>query len=272
MEPTNPPSRLHEPVAARRVALAVLAALALVFAVQWAQSFAISRPVNLSTVPFKVAGAKQAPVDPRHESSGHPTRPTCAEVAGIASTRATERTGESNLAHGCGGVQSNVADGTPPSHQLEERIDVETFLAWHSQVRSRMQYASDTTLSRPSRRSVGGSMFKLPVVIAVFLPGVAFAALPALAPGTPTPPPGQSQSTHGARVSGQLSMGPDPGGKTGATVSPTTTKTGQPTADGAGASSPSGATSTAAPGVVTDGTDPKTAPAGNSVTSKESKR
>jgi len=121
-------------------------------------------------------------------------------------------------------------------------------------------------------------MFKMPIVIAVFLPSVAFAAMPALAPGTQTPPPEQSQSTHGARVSGQLSMGPDPGGKTGATVSPTTTKTGQPTSDGAGASngtgasSPSGATSTTAPGIASDGTDLKTAPAANSVTSKESKR
>ena len=117
-------------------------------------------------------------------------------------------------------------------------------------------------------------MFKMPIVIAVFLPSVAFAAMPALAPGTQTPQPEQSRSTHGARVSGQLSMGPDPGGKTGATVSPTTTKTGQPSADGAGASNGTGASSasgatTAAPGVARDGTDPKTAPAGSSATSKE---
>jgi hypothetical protein len=224
-------------------------------------------PVKLSTLPFQVAGAKQAPVDSRHESSERPIRPTCAE---LASTRATERAGESNVPLGCG-IQSNVADGTQASDQLEERIDVATFLAWHSQVRDTMQYASDTPLSRRSRRSVGGSMFKLPIVIAVFLPSVAFAAMPALAPGTKTPPPEQSRSTHGARVSGQLSMGPDPGGKTGATVSPTTTKTGQPSADGAGVSSPSGVTSTAAPGVAKERADPKTAPAGNSATSKESK-
>ena len=167
-------------------------------------------PVKPSTVPFQVAGAKEAPVDSRRESSERPTRPTCAELAGIASTRATERTGESNVALGCG-VQSNLADGTRASDQLEERIEVATFLAWHSQVRDTMQYASDTTLSRPSRRSVGGSMFKMPIVIAMFLPSVAFAAMPALAPGTQTPPPEQSQSTHGARVSGQLSMGPEPG-------------------------------------------------------------
>ena len=118
-------------------------------------------------------------------------------------------------------------------------------------------------------------MLKMPIVIAVFFPSVAFAAMPALAPGPQTPPPEQSQSTHGARVSGQLSMGPDPGGKTGATVSPTTTKTGQPTADGAGASNgtsssnQSGATSTVAPGVARDRADPKTAPVGSSPTSKE---
>lgn len=118
-------------------------------------------------------------------------------------------------------------------------------------------------------------MFKLPIVIAVFFPSVAFAAMPVLAPGTQTPPPEQSQSTHGARASGQLSMGPDPGGKTGATVSPATTKTGQPSADGAGASNgtsasnQSGVTSTAAPGVARDRTDPKTVPAGSSATSKE---
>ena len=124
-------------------------------------------------------------------------------------------------------------------------------------------------------------MFKMPIVIAVFFPSVAFAAMPVLAPGTQTPPPEQSQSTHGARVSDQLSMGPDPGGKTGATVSPTTTKTGQPSADGTGAANgtgassgtgaanQSGATSTGAPAVARDRTDPKTAPAGSSATSKE---
>ncbi len=124
-------------------------------------------------------------------------------------------------------------------------------------------------------------MFKMPILIAVFVPSVAFAAMPVLTAGTQTPPPEQSQSAHGARVSDQLSMGPDPGGKTSATVSPTTTKTGQPSADGTGASkgtgasngtaasNQSGATSTAAPAVARDTTDPKTAPAGGSATSKE---
>ena len=119
-------------------------------------------------------------------------------------------------------------------------------------------------------------MFKMPIVIAVLLPSVALAAMPARAPDTKTPPPEQSQSTRGARVSGQLSMGPDPGGKTGATVSPTATKTGQPSADaaagasnGTSASDQSGVTSTAAPGVARDRTDPKTAPTGSSATSKE---
>ena len=76
-------------------------------------------------------------------------------------------------------------------------------------------------------------MSKTAIIIAILFPSAAFAAMPVLAPGTQTPPPEQSQSasvigTHGARVSDQLSMGPDPGGKTGDTVTPNTTKTGQP--------------------------------------------
>lgn len=67
-------------------------------------------PVKPLPVPFQVAGAKESPVDSRRESSERPTRPTCAEFAGMASTQATEGTGESNVALGCG-VQSNVADG-----------------------------------------------------------------------------------------------------------------------------------------------------------------
>ncbi len=106
--------------------------------------------VKLSAVPSQAAGAKDAPVDSRHESSERPTRPTCAELAGIASTQTTERTGESNVALGCG-VRSNVAGGTQASDQIEERIDVATLLAWRSQARNSIQYASDATLSRPSQ-------------------------------------------------------------------------------------------------------------------------
>jgi len=117
-------------------------------------------------------------------------------------------------------------------------------------------------------------MSKTAIIIAIFFPSAAFAAMPVLAPNTQTAPPQQSQNasvigTHGARVSDQLSMGPDPGGKTGATVTPTTTKTGQPSADGTGASNQSGATSTAAPAVASDRTDPKTGPTGGSATSKD---
>ena len=94
-------------------------------------------------------------------------------------------------------------------------------------------------------------MFKTGIIIAIFFPSTAFAAISGLAPSTQTPPHEQSQSAsvigpHGAGVSDQLSMGPDPGGKTGATVTPETSKTGQPSHDGTSASNQSGATSTAA--------------------------
>ena len=101
-------------------------------------------PIKLSAVPFQAAGAKEAPVDSRRESSERPTRPTCAELAGIASAQTIERTGESNVALGCG-VRSNVAGGTQASDQIEERIDVATFLAWHSQARDSIQHVSDAT-------------------------------------------------------------------------------------------------------------------------------
>ena len=76
-------------------------------------------------------------------------------------------------------------------------------------------------------------MRKTAIIIAILFPSAAFAAMPVLAPSMHTEPLEQSQSasaigTHRAQTSDQLSMGPDPGGKTGATVTPTTTKTGQP--------------------------------------------
>jgi hypothetical protein len=116
-------------------------------------------------------------------------------------------------------------------------------------------------------------MSKTAIIIAIFFPSAAFAAMPVLAPSTQAPPPEQSQSAsvssiHGARVSDQLSMGPDPGGKTGATVTPETTKTGQPSHDGTSASNQSGATSTAAPRAVSDRTDPSTGPSSGSETLK----
>jgi hypothetical protein len=117
-------------------------------------------------------------------------------------------------------------------------------------------------------------MSKTAIIIAIFFPSAAFAAMPVLAPSTQTQQPEQSQSasvigTHGARVSDQLSMGPDPGGKTGATVTPDTTKTGQPSHDGTGASNQSGATSTAAPRAASDRTDPGTRPTSGSETLKQ---
>jgi hypothetical protein len=117
-------------------------------------------------------------------------------------------------------------------------------------------------------------MSKTAIVIAILFPSAAFAALHGLAPGTQASPPEQSQGanvigTYGARVSDQLSMGPDPGGKTGATVTPTTTKTGQPSADGTGASNQSDATSTPAPGTANDRTDSSTGPTSGSETRKQ---
>jgi hypothetical protein len=46
-----------------------------------------------------------------------------------------------------------------------------------------------------------------------------------------------------------LSMGPDPGGHTGATVTPETTKTGQPAVDGARAAASGGKTESSGPSV-----------------------
>jgi len=114
-------------------------------------------------------------------------------------------------------------------------------------------------------------MSKTAMIIAIFFPGTAFAAMPVLATSTQTQQPEQSQNesvigTHGA--SDQLSMGPDPGGKTGDTVTPTTTKTGQAGADGTDVSRQSGASSTAAPGVASDKTDPKAGPTSGSEASK----
>jgi hypothetical protein len=116
-------------------------------------------------------------------------------------------------------------------------------------------------------------VFKTSIIIAIFFPSTAFAAISGLASSTQTPTHEQSQSasvngTHGAPVSDQLSMGPDPGGKTGATVTPETSKTGQPSHDGTGTSNQSGATSTASPRAASDRTDPSTGPTSGSETLK----
>jgi hypothetical protein len=95
-------------------------------------------------------------------------------------------------------------------------------------------------------------MSKPAILVAMFFPSTLFAAIPVLTPSTQAQQSEQSQSasligTHRAGVFDQLSMGPDPGGKSGDTVTPTTSKTGQPSADGAGASNQSGTNSNAAP-------------------------
>jgi hypothetical protein len=117
-------------------------------------------------------------------------------------------------------------------------------------------------------------MSKTAIIIAIFFPSTAFAAIPVLAPSTQTQQPEQSQSasvigTHGAGVFDHLSMGPDPGGKAGDPVTPTTTNTSQPSTDGAGASNQSATSSTASPGAGSTRTDPSTRPTSGSETSKK---
>jgi len=112
-------------------------------------------------------------------------------------------------------------------------------------------------------------MFKTAMIIAIFSSGPAFAAIAVLAPGAQP-----QQQSQGATVVGpnraaafdHLSMGPDPGGKTGDTVTPTTTNTSQPSTTGTGASSQSGGSS--ASGATSTTTDPTTRPTTGSETSK----
>jgi hypothetical protein len=68
----------------------------------------------------------------------------------------------------------------------------------------------------------------------------------------------QASTQAYAEVLAPIQKGPDPGGKTGATVTPETTKAGQPSVDGTAASKQSGASGAAAPGVARDSTDPST--------------
>ena len=96
-------------------------------------------------------------------------------------------------------------------------------------------------------------MSKTAIFIAILCPSVAFAALHSVAPGVHTQQPEQSRSKSalGAQGGGafdRLSMGPDPGGHTGATVTPDTTKTGQPTADGPGGANQSSGSNTTGAG------------------------
>jgi len=102
-------------------------------------------------------------------------------------------------------------------------------------------------------------MFRVAIIIAIFFSTAAAAAVK-----TQQLSPNQSANAAGtpsAEAFNQLSMGPDPGGKTGATVTPETTKTGQPSVDGAAAASTqSGTSGTAASEVPKGSTDPSTGP------------
>jgi len=98
-------------------------------------------------------------------------------------------------------------------------------------------------------------MIKTLVIVAGLLPIAAFAAVPVLTPN-PQAPSEQSRSaavvsTYGTWQFERLSMGPDPGGHTGATVTPETSKTGQPSQDAAAASNQTGAKSNDGGGVNT---------------------
>ena len=100
-------------------------------------------------------------------------------------------------------------------------------------------------------------MFRAAIIIAIYFSTAAAAAL-----GTQQLNPNHSANatvgTHKAEAFNQLSMGPDPGGKTGATVTPETTKTGQPPVDGAAASTQPGTSGTAGSAGTRDRTDPST--------------
>lgn len=116
-------------------------------------------------------------------------------------------------------------------------------------------------------------MSKTAILVAILIPCTA--AFAGVAPTTQLQQPEQSKSmivmrAHPAGAFGYLSMGPDPGVKTGdtATPTPTTTTTNQPSTDGAGGSSQSGGNSTAPSGAATK-TDPNTRPTNSSGTSKQ---
>jgi hypothetical protein len=116
-------------------------------------------------------------------------------------------------------------------------------------------------------------MSKTAILIAILI--ACTAAFAGVAPTTQLQQPEQSKSmivmrAHQAGAFGYLSMGPDPGGKTGDTVTPTTTTTSQPSSNGAGGgSSQSGGSSTAPSGAASTKTDPNTRPTSSSGTSKQ---
>ena len=96
-------------------------------------------------------------------------------------------------------------------------------------------------------------MSKTAILIAILFPSAAFPGLHLVAAAVHTQQPEQSRSeralgAHGGAVFDRLSMGPDPGGHTGATVTPDTTKTGQPTADKPGGANQSSGSNTTGAG------------------------
>ena len=97
-------------------------------------------------------------------------------------------------------------------------------------------------------------MIRAVIIFAIFFSTAAAATLKTqqLSPNQST----TAAKTHSAEAFNQLGMGPDPGGKTGATVTPETTKTGQSPVDGAAASKQPGTSGAAAPAAVRDSTDP----------------
>jgi hypothetical protein len=84
-------------------------------------------------------------------------------------------------------------------------------------------------------------MYKLLIVVASLCPAAALAAQPAVVLDSFQMSNPHQDSTANAPM--RLSMGPDPGGKSGATVNAETSKTGLPSVDSATTPNPSSGTS-----------------------------
>lgn len=107
-------------------------------------------------------------------------------------------------------------------------------------------------------------MRKTSIIVAILFPIAASAAATVSTQQGDHGQSGNVVGTRGAQVFDLLSMGPDPGGKTGATVTPTTTKTGQPSADGAGGANQAGAGSASGSGAASNKPDPSAGPSDSS--------
>ena len=86
-------------------------------------------------------------------------------------------------------------------------------------------------------------MSKSLIIVASLFPAAVLAAQPAVVLDTLQMP--NAHQSIAAHAPIRLSMGPDPGGKTGATVNPETTKTGLPSVDSATTPKSSSGTSSA---------------------------